>query len=245
MLIELLEGEAPYAYPDPEPSASPHLWETPVPLGAAVLGSRLCAIVERAVAKDLEHRYTTAEEMLRELERAYEGIRRSGEEESALSVAATPDSAQSPGVDRHPSRAARFVETAVVGLAAEVGARARRLMAAPPESHDVTPADWASHSDGTGGPPFPRRGETSATSRGGAAGDGAPQPPTDDHLWTDVPVRRRLPTPIETSKVVEIALFGQRFLSPRATWGSVVIVFVSIAAPVAAAVWAVFTYLRG
>lgn len=113
VLCEMLDGRPPYDYPDDEPANSPHLWAEPVPLGRRAAASRLAGVLRRALEKDLGARYISAEEMLDDLEKVYDRIRRAEEESSSLDVLALgpdPTAPPTPAV----SRAARFVQTSMV-----------------------------------------------------------------------------------------------------------------------------------
>ncbi|MCB9506596.1 MAG: protein kinase [Myxococcales bacterium] len=258
VLIELLEGCPPYEYPDPEPSASPHLWDEPVPLGPHVEGSELASVVRRAVAKELEDRYVAAEHMLRDVEEAYERIRKKTSSASALEVAEDTNPPV-PADRRAPSQAARFVATSVVGLAGALEARAARLRdrdarrqrpttspalaPRPPRGAAATPpssgAD-ARRPDSAAELATPRDARTDApTTSFAPASDGT-------HDGPPPPVRvPGLRSSRDEKSVVEVALFGQRVFSPRPTLPTVLVVIAAIALPALVAVWSAVQFLRG
>ena len=80
-MVELLDGEAPYRGKDFYSVAAKHVAPDPVPLGRFSSQSTMASVIERAVAKKLDERFESAEQMrraiepiLRELETAPIGV---------------------------------------------------------------------------------------------------------------------------------------------------------------------------
>lgn len=74
MMAEMLSGRPPYWKGSPFEIAAHQLDVQPVPLGEAVLGSPLGAIITRATQKVVRGRYTSAAEMLEAIEDAYQQL---------------------------------------------------------------------------------------------------------------------------------------------------------------------------
>lgn len=142
VMVEMLDGTAPYEYPDEDPAASPHLWEAPVPLGKRAARSRLAPILRRALGKELDERYASAAEMLDDLEQAYDDIRRErATDRSTLNLKAQAAPSQPPPPTPHPSRVSRFVNTAMQGVANANALRDRKRNQAGPNDAERFAAD--------------------------------------------------------------------------------------------------------
>ncbi len=70
MMVELLEGKPPYEADSPMMLAVKHLSAEPVPLGESTRAAPFAGVVQRACAKPLDERYSTALEMMEALSSA-------------------------------------------------------------------------------------------------------------------------------------------------------------------------------
>ncbi len=147
VMAELLDGYPPYSGCDMSIQESPHLLDTPVPLGRRTGASALYPVIQRACAKRLDDRYASAVEMLAELEIAYHGLRRPEYQEQPLTVVPSPPVTNAPPAeDRARSQfidVSRYVGTSVEDLPTEFylpktpGASASSGV--PPLAYDADP----------------------------------------------------------------------------------------------------------
>ncbi len=99
VLIELLDGTAPYASDNAIVSAAQHLSPDPVPLGPRSAASAIAGVLRRATAKAVEQRYTSAAQMAAAIDAAL------GRARLPTGVAVAPDglgAASAPGAARSP-----------------------------------------------------------------------------------------------------------------------------------------------
>ncbi len=90
VMAEMLDGKPPYLDVDCSLDNSPHLLSAPVPIGPVAASSALGPLIRTAVAKRLDERYQTAEEMLDALQDVYSRIRLPANTEIPLDVLPPP-----------------------------------------------------------------------------------------------------------------------------------------------------------
>ncbi len=256
VMIEMLEGATPYEYVDEDPSASPHLWPSPVPLGLRTKASVAVEVIRMAVAKALTDRDVSAERMLADLEHAYEELRVTGRQDEQTRDYFTI--VEAPSV-RSATQPAMFVQTAAIGLANINDARAVADGKRQPEPDETTGSTSSPTNRGFIGhnqeeDTFPPLGTPTPppvmipprlSSSDSPPSLGTPPPVSSEaqSVAGDIePVVHAIPRSLESSRIANVMLFGQEMMSGRVTPTGMLVVVGAIVVPVIVVAWSVYRY---